>query len=993
MSINSLFSNAIKGFRGNRFDFKEDGFDASSIDRMRQNAVKLIARSIGVPKSENVGDLMRWAEGLKKRKDGIFAFLNNPKELKNLEIQLVKEKDLLFRRSFFTDLKDVGGPEAYKEIALLEKLMNSAIENVLQSYSKYFSLVQQYGEIPLTQRIKEGRERKFGKTYENWFSMGKKQLSDFLMSQIGAPPDKVIASMQKGYGSGAYASDTERVKKDSQDLKKVLDNAESLKGALQFLLRSSNKAELSSRIGDILVSLPPGGKPKLAVNELIDIFDKARRRLVQVQNLQEEVEFLKESSTRSFTLRSAESVASVMGDLLRGGREKDIVHLVRLKVAAKKRGQIARDLYKISPVLGKTFLSAIQTGKIESFGFLQKAYAREEDLKLVRDFKSDPMEVALAVVNGSKMNRMIKKGFDPQQYFGSSNGRKSLKYLREVIIEGLLSGKHTLSKKIIEGKELHRIRKEYKKMTLSTGKENKSWLKQQIGRLMYLQLEKEKGSIQKILLNRYGKVVQNALGKNFDRLVEGTISLYYKASVRSNVQMYVMDTEERKLKYDISLADMSVNFLFKKGMKRLGIKTLDELDSKMHEELRQMATRGSRFSQALKFASWISSLEGQTRLDNLDAIRFVENLLNKYDTQIASYVKGADPEAHMSDLEYIRKLVQGEAKGPTEKKRREHRGSRREIDADKKRRTDEIKMFRLTLDLAKERSPEIYRMLKLQESTLAKEGREFNKPLAAAQRAIYQTLKMMGPMTSRDKDGKITQVPMTGSFLDKENKNLQKRLMGMIRYESKRIVGSTSDYRVAKKFAKLQMYSERYQDLRRLFQDQFSPTDPSRNSGLYQEMMREEEKRLRFQEGDSFSNIDTAEKMLRSGAEMGGKKIESYSYISKSVYMTLPQMVERANSIEELEEVERYVGEIIPPGMLKYIEKMEQGPGYVLRKSLDAEENKILRKGQELDSARVDQMLEEPKTSHFSDFMSFHKERINQKKGLLNTPGVIPEIK
>jgi hypothetical protein len=126
---------------------------------------------------------------------------------------------------------------------------------------------------------------------------------------------------------------------------------------------------------------------------------------------------------------------------------------------------------------------------------------------------------------------------------------------------------------------------------------------------------------------------------------------------------------------------------------------------------------------------------------------------------------------------------------------------------------------------------------------------------------------------------------------------------------------------------------------------------------------------------------------------MGGKKIESYSYISKSVYMTLPQMVERANSIEELEEVERYVSEIIPPGMLKYIEKMEQGPGYVLRKSLDAEENKILRKGQELDSARVDQMLEEPKTSHFSDFMSFHKERINQKKGLLNTPGVIPEIK
>ena len=987
MSLNSTFRAALQGFY--QFNVSRGGFSQGDIDSMRRQAVSLIARSLGVPKSSTPEDISRWAERLKKRKDGVLDFLTDPESLGKIEDFLSEENQEFFKRSFFQDLQEKLSKKEYEAfVNPLKRGFNLAIQNVLSSYGKYFKFAAQYQAIPELEKAAIAKKKKFSKTYTDLFSMGPKNLASYLMGQIGSPSAEVLINIRKGYRAGLYASGMEKVSKDKEGLQKILENVQGMKGSLKELVLAGSKAELSSRLQDIYNALPPDSRGRrMSVDQAFKVLNSARERINRVHELKELVEFTESSATRAFELRSANNVAALLGDMVESGREKDIRALVLNRINKKNRDKMGRDLYKISPALGRTFMAMASRGSIGNLSFLQKAYLSEKDAADVRAFQNDPNEVAYAITNRAKMDRMIAKGFDPQKFFASTAGRSALQKIRENVVIGLMGGNAatSLARKVQGSPEMKKVMEAYEKTVQSGGKENPAFLKGQIAKIIHAELAKQHGEIKDKIHALYGDVVSRSLGGSLDRLIGGTLSIYYKSSVINHVQSYVYNQKKKSLEVDISRADLSKNYVFAKGMKRLGITTLEDLEFLVSTELRDMETTGSRLTQALRMANWIRGLSGPAKMNNLDVVNFVEDMLNKYDSKIAAFVKGADPDAHMSDLEYIRKLERDRSRGKTEKKIRQYNRRRGEIDPGRRKRMEEIKLFQDTLKLAKERSPEVYRMLKMQESTLEKKGREFNRPLAEAQRAIYNTLKMMGPLTRRKKDGTFEQVPMSGKFLEDETRDLRRKFLSMVRQEAMGLVKGTFDYKQAKKFAKIQMYSERYQQLRGLFQDQFRSSDPARNTALYSQNLAERERYLQYAEGGGMKAEKSMQEMLSEGASMAGKKMESFDYLSRSAYMNIPAMVERARTVEELEEVERYVNEVIPRGFLRRVEKIEQAPGYVLRESVDQD----IPEGQEM-----------PRVRHFQEFLDIHKtriaspdvfkSRIQERMGMLNTPGVIP---
>ena len=154
-------------------------------------------------------------------------------------------------------------------------------------------------------------------------------------------------------------------------------------------------------------------------------------------------------------------------------------------------------------------------------------------------------------------------------------------------------------------------------------------------------------------------------------------------------------------------------------------------------------------------------------------------------------------------------------------------------------------------------------------------------------------------------------------------------------------IRKTTEYKKAKKMATKTMYSERYNELQGLFTRQDNKFDLTRNSALNQHMgmetkEMEAERNLKFQEGSVMGNEQTMAGHIAHGLVYHkisqGWKTEggNMEYIERMSLggASLPTMVEKAQTAEEMDQIRNYISGIIPLRNLRSVEKLNGNPEY-----------------------------------------------------------------
>ena len=367
--------------------------------------------------------------------------------------------------------------------------------------------------------------------------------------------------------------------------------------------------------------------------------------------------------------------------------------------------------------------------------------------------------------------------------------------------------------------------------------------------------------------------------------------------------------------------------------------------------------------KAVKFAMWIRDLRGKGRINNMVVVKYVEKLLSDNDTEIALYVKGVDTETHMSDLNYSRELAR---KGKDRSQKRDNKGQ----DPEKIRREEKRQYYKTLFDFVKN-NERLSRMMRLKESTVGTQGFEMNRLMREAQLEMFrfmrgQTIAMKDPLT-----GKVQMRKLEGDFLYEYHGQMVERFTQEFSKGMDRLLKSDPEYLEQKEQATRQMYSTRYQQLQRLFTQQFGPQSASRNTALTREGRAiQADFMLQSDVGGGMSREDISH-LLHLGKGMTGKSGDLGQYMVETAHMTIPAMIENARTHEELDEVEKYINDVIPQKYMKSFEMENSTPGYVLRKNTQ-------ETFQGVDEDKI------PKTRFLSRFITFHRNRINERAGQLN---------
>ena len=582
-----VFSMAFRPFLADRV---KGSLRKEDLAGMIKKAVRTLQNRIGLPGTDSEKDLVKWASRLQKSPDKLFKFLADSKNLDKMREMLLDERakieDKVFAHIFANRDKimpGLGKKQKERDATVLfgsfSKDLQNSTEAVLKAASVYFRYASDYMSIPEQKRTEiRATIRKQG-VLPDFFNLSQAQIANILLRRIKAPSQDSLKRMKKGYGEGVYQGDARSLQQDKAWVEQTLSLVRNLGEPFRSLITSGRKTDMKGRILELLQNLPAGsvkGDLETRAAEIAVAFNVVRERMYRAENVLKGIYDLEQASTKAYEIRNAQSLASEMETLLREGRKGDLKRLIELRVNPKMRQEMIRKLADINPVLSNAMRVMVLKGKISNLSAFQKALEGEKNRREVTTFMQDSERMLTAVKNKAIMDRWIKKGFNPSAFFASSDGRVMLRRIREDVIEGLITDEKTLIRMIQKDKRVKKALKQYQDL------DQKPKVAQFIGKVMYTYLGKQKEDLEKTLRTRYGDSIRTALGDEmFQKLVDGTIGMYYTSSVKSYVQATVFNERDKKFEMKPSEILFKNNETFRRYAEKLEIDTPADLTKKV----------------------------------------------------------------------------------------------------------------------------------------------------------------------------------------------------------------------------------------------------------------------------------------------------------------------------------------------------------------------------------------------------------------------------
>ena len=320
MAIHSKFLAAV-----GKFSFNFQGGYAMSVEDVRDmssNAIRLVARSVGVPRSDKPEDLMRWVESHKNRRSGLYEFMSDPYNFQAIEEYLSITANELLNHPSFEDLRVKAKKESNTRFfeqyfTKLRVAMNTAVKNTAKSYEKYFKLFEKYQNLPQKVKVEIVRKRKFTKTLDTFFSNSPMEMRNKLLNLLGAINEDQIQRIKLGYGMGIAKDVEDKVKDDKEMISAVLKKLGdgSIPKPLVDLVTASSKSEMTDRLNQILNGISPNVSRKVfkVISETVNALNSVRNRVGKIQDLREIVSENATAATRACPTATASRRAGTAG--------------------------------------------------------------------------------------------------------------------------------------------------------------------------------------------------------------------------------------------------------------------------------------------------------------------------------------------------------------------------------------------------------------------------------------------------------------------------------------------------------------------------------------------------------------------------------------------------------------------------------------------------------------------------------------------------------
>lgn len=926
-------------------------YKTQNIERNLEKVIKGLLSYVKLPKSNSDEDLVRWGNSQKNNPIAI-DFFSQSKNMDLIVEYLEKQTNIVLSP---VALNKANLPQ--KVIQDIRSRFSLARGEIYKSVTSYFTNAEKYSDIP--EGTETGRRVKVpaGDSEVNKIlKMTGQQFKLYLSQKIGGCSLEDIQKIKQRHISQKQKVSQSQKDEDLLELGSAVKRFNNLPEILTSLLSLQSNKAMRIRLQKLT-----GKKPKetLNVNETEILKELIKNRAVakNAKNLLGKLSPT-ESVYNAEHLRKAEDILEAMRPALKKGDASAILDIAKNKISPKEKKSLIRSLKKLNIYAGFALESAINVGAITNMKKVQEGFKELENKEKLADFVNDEALLKKALDEPALMTQYKKIGFNPQKFYASNRGRRILRLWKIKIIGLLNDSESSLLKQFYQNDKAQRE-------TKFDSSKDRAKLRKEIAARMVTHLDRIRKDLTDDIKTRYGKSLEKELGSEvFKTLIANTISDYYTSAYKSYIQGYMYHKETNQKSFDIMSSNLQNISTFSKTAIRLKIKTVGDLQNAIESELASNKRRGrvdrSRGS-VIEWAFQIQDFTGVMRDRNLLIYEEVVGILNSNEKELAIWSSRVDEQVRdLSDQE--------DHKQKTDKQTLiDSRTGHRKPDPDLaiRKKNEEKRMLSSIMAQMKSGSPRIRSILNIMEpgqrkktlieNPLLREVFRYinnlnrNSGLLEGKKAIEifenPAKKDLDVILGRDKHKKKLDAKDSKEFekkykkanpLEEENAAVRKLFMKEFKDEGWRRIRKTEEYKKAKRMATKTMYSERYNELQGLFTRQDDKFDLTRNSALNQHIAMETEKGIRFQEGSVMANEQTMAGHIAQGLLYhkisAGWKTEgaNMEYIERMSLggASLPTMVEKAQTADEMDQIRNYISGIIPLGNLRSIEKMNGDPEY-----------------------------------------------------------------
>ena len=926
-------------------------YKTQNIERNLEKVIKGLLSYVKLPKSNSDEDLVRWGNSQKNNPLAI-DFFSQSKNMDLIVEYLEKQTSIVLSP---VALNRANLPQ--KVIQDIRSRFSLARGEIYKSVASYFTNAEKYSDIP--EGTETGRRVKVptgDSEVHKILKMTGQQFKLYLSQKIsGCSLEEIQKIKQRHISQKQKVSQTQK-DEDLLELGNAVKRFNNLPEILTSLLSLQSNKAMRIRLQKLT-----GKKPKETLNvnetEILKELIKNRAIAKNAKTLLGKLSPI-ESVYNASHLRKAEDILEAMRPALKKGDASAILDIAKNKISPKEKKSLIKSLKKLNIYAGFALESAMNDGGVSNMKKVQEGFKELENKEKLADFVNNEALLKKALDEPKIMAEYKKIGFNPQKFYASNRGRGILRMWRTQIVGFLNDSESSLLKSF--------FKKDKRRRELPFDKnKDRAKLKKRVAKEMAIHLNGVRENLVKDIKTRYGMTLQDALGSVvFNSLINSTISVYYDSAYKSYIQGYMYHKEITQSSYDIMSSNLQNISTFSKTAIRLKIKTVDDLRVAIESELESNKRRGrvdrSR-SSVIEWAFQIQAFTGVMRDRNLLIYEKVVGILNNNEQELAIWSSRVDEELRtLGDQE--------DHKQKTDKQNLiDSRTGYKKTDPDLaiRKKNEEKRMLSSIMAQMKSRSPRIRSILNIMEPGQRKKTlienpllREIfryinnlnrNSGLVSGKRAIElfenPAKKDLDVILGRDKHKKKLDAEDSKELekkykkvnpLEDENSAVRKLFMKEFKDEGWRRIRKSEEYKKAKRMATKTMYSERYNELQGLFTRQDDKFDLTRNSALNQHIAMETERSIKFQEGSVMDNEQTMAGHIAHGflyhKISQGWKTEgaNMEYIERMSLggASLPTMVEKAQTAEEMDQIRNYISGIIPLGNLRSVEKMNGNPEY-----------------------------------------------------------------
>lgn len=998
MALNSRLKTVVdKLLRSNATE--KNPYKHSDISAGRDKVLAELKSVIGSPANKSKDSVIRWGE---RQSPGLLESLHNEKGIEDLKAYIEAKAVELFQTEYWKTVKE--DTKVFRlEIQAARLQIYSALDSYAAQARNYFDM--SIGQAATNITSKNITTTAIGPSLIG--SMSGIELGNYISKALGLTAEK-IANIARKYSTGQPKISRATRDADQKIISSFFAKFESLPDEIKNYLMVSN----SKKVKEIL--LLGGGKSKndrldQREQDVLSVIIKNRNILKDAKSFVKTREPKNEISKPS-DYRSARDILQIIGPLLRKGDSKNVVDFVVNKIAKGDRKSLLREVKKLNVYAGYALDMAIKVGYIPRMKKIQDGFVNSENKKILAEFVGDEGMLKKALAEPSVMRKYERLGFKPDKFFKSGYGLGIVRSWKNEIVGLLNDSEKSLLNTFLE--------KDKKRQGLPPKSSHEERFKQKkaIHKSMIAHLESVRKTLEANIENRFGKGLRERMGdKAFTTLISATISDYYDSAFKSYIQGYLYKKEElnnqrKRTNYDMRTVNLRNISTFSKTAYRLGVVTIHDLHNGIIQELKDAKNSGRTKGPRSSLIEWAFEIQNYTGVKlerNMEVIREITEFLNEHSEELGIYSNRIDEETkHLGDRQdHDHKIANQKL---TDSRTRI---KKIETDMDRKKDREEKKMLYNIMQLVKSGSPRIQSILRIMEPGQRKKTLIENPVLREIFRQINNINKTRGLDSTkravwvfehpsagkggqkdlfwtRDKKGNKILPPtedekLKGSkdsqgfgkwvktkdaySLAAENDWMQKFFMREFRHEGNRRIKGSEEYKKAMRIAKQTMYSERYNELQGLFTRQDGKFELPRNSGLNQHLQQEAMKNIQFKENRSMNEerLDNMSEQISRGFGIArvsaGWKAEgrNTAYIEQMALggASLATMVERAQTIEQMDEVRQYISDIIPMRHLKGVEALNGNPEYTVKNESENEPTE--------------------KVKGLGAFMEFHETRIN----------------